>query len=437
LGNASVGGWSHAVVAYGIVSALGYADPAVNVAILLSNPNIPQSRQVATYNLVSHTFSCIEPVAGGNSYDTFYVIEPISMLPTNSWTKNWNPTTGIWWDKYFWLNCSTYWYNIVISDTNVVITSKNLQDYFTSTGDSRTFVEGIQGSCGIEEQDFQVYAIPNDTAFNVIDPSSEQSSIFIARVENESGQPVGYGYILDTTTVQGPLDYTLTPSESGMSISVGSSPLNASVTLISATLNSYSVFQALNVSLHVGETINFTVTDWQTLNSTAFQMVSVLPCKNVVGRGYGLPINVTIMNLSDSPQIYNVSVFKNSTVIGTETKLNIPNGTSATFAFTWNTTGSLYGNFSMGASVESVSYTTQGNCTCAVPVHVGVPGDVSSFAPGVYDGITNMRDVAYLVNLFDARPGLPNWTPNADVDGDGIVNMRDIAIAIHYFNQHE
>jgi hypothetical protein len=48
-----------------------------------------------------------------------------------------------------------------------------------------------------------------------------------------------------------------------------------------------------------------------------------------------------------------------------------------------------------------------------------------------------MKDIAYLVMLFNTKPTSPNWNPNADVDNNGVVNMRDIAIAILNFNLHE
>ena len=65
-----------------------------------------------------------------------------------------------------------------------------------------------------------------------------------------------------------------------------------------------------------------------------------------------------------------------------------------------------------------------------------VPGDVASSTPGVPDGLVNMRDIAYMVSLFNTKPSSPNWNPNADVNGDGVVNMKDIATGVAHFNQH-
>jgi hypothetical protein len=121
--------------------------------------------------------------------------------------------------------------------------------------------------------------------------------------------------------------------------------------------------------------------------------------------------------------------------------LTLAAGDSESQMFEWNTTTSLaYGNYTLKGCADVVAgetNTANNNYTCPIPVHVGVPGDVSGTTPGVYDGITNMKDIAYLVSLFNTRPSSPNWQPNADVNNDGVVNMKDIAIAVAYFNQRE
>ena len=48
-----------------------------------------------------------------------------------------------------------------------------------------------------------------------------------------------------------------------------------------------------------------------------------------------------------------------------------------------------------------------------------------------------MRDIKYIISLFNTTPISPNWNPNADINNDGIVNMRDVQIPILNFNKHE
>jgi peptide/nickel transport system substrate-binding protein len=72
--------------------------------------------------------------------------------------------------------------------------------------------------------------------------------------------------------------------------------------------------------------------------------------------------------------------------------------------------------------------------------------DVSGPLHGVSDGVVNMRDIAYLVDHFNAKPPIagqtigPKWVgvygANGCVDpsGDRVCNLRDIAGCIQHFN---
>ena len=115
-------------------------------------------------------------------------------------------------------------------------------------------------------------------------------------------------------------------------------------------------------------------------------------------------------------------------------------GNAVALNFIWNVSGLVYGNYTIEAAAEPVLDETNvanNNCTCAIPVHVGIAGDVSGQIQGVYDGTANMRDIQYLILYFNTNPSSPNLRPNADINNDGTVNMRDIAIAILNFNKHE
>jgi hypothetical protein len=81
--------------------------------------------------------------------------------------------------------------------------------------------------------------------------------------------------------------------------------------------------------------------------------------------------------------------------------------------------------------------TGDNNYTCGLPVHVGVPGDISGPTVGVCDGKCDMRDINHIIGKFNGKPGDPKWAPNVDVNDDNIINMRDIHIAILNFNRYE
>jgi parallel beta-helix repeat protein len=160
--------------------------------------------------------------------------------------------------------------------------------------------------------------------------------------------------------------------------------------------------------------------------------------KTIIGQGYTGTVNLTLENQGNKIEAFNASVCANSTLIYSESIMLAM--TNQTLSFIWNTTGFAYGNYAINAYVEPLLEeidVADNNCTCSVPIHVGVPGDVSSSTPGVYDKKCDMWDIAYLVSLFNTKPDSSNWNPNADVNNDGTVNMKDIAIAILNFNKHE
>ncbi len=167
--------------------------------------------------------------------------------------------------------------------------------------------------------------------------------------------------------------------------------------------------------------------------------VNLLPQKTVIGQNMALPINGTVVNEGSYTETFSVTLYANETSIELQ-NVTLASGNSKTIAFTWNTSQFHFGNYTLSVYAELLpeeTDTSDNNFTCGTPVHVGVPGDVSSSTPGVYDGVTNMKDIAYLVSLFNTRPNSSNWNPNADVNNDGVCNMKDIAIGVYYFNQHE
>jgi len=168
-------------------------------------------------------------------------------------------------------------------------------------------------------------------------------------------------------------------------------------------------------------------------------VTNVTSAKTIIGQGYGGNVTVTAQYLGDFTENFNVTTYANLTVIGT-LNFDLTSGSTESKLFVWNTTGFTYGNYTLKAAADVVPGETDiedNNYTCPVPVHVGVPGDISGPTQGVYDGTCNMRDIQYLILYFNTNPSSPNWKPNADINNDGTVNMRDITIAILNFNKHE
>jgi parallel beta-helix repeat protein len=160
--------------------------------------------------------------------------------------------------------------------------------------------------------------------------------------------------------------------------------------------------------------------------------------KTIVAKGYNitLSINATILNYDLQTQTSNFSYAMPGASFNEEVTISQRNST--TFNFQLNTTNFSYGYYYVQTSVSPVQNETDlSDNNLTRYIRIVVPGDVSSANQGVPDGTVNMRDIQYMILLFNTKPNSINWNPNADVNNDGTVNMRDIQIAILNFNKHE
>jgi uncharacterized protein (DUF2141 family) len=157
-------------------------------------------------------------------------------------------------------------------------------------------------------------------------------------------------------------------------------------------------------------------------------VTGIVPSKTVVGRGYSLNITVTAADLGNIPEIFNVSVYANTTPIASD-EVTLQRGNSVQITFTWNITALAYGNYTISAyawPVQNETNTGSNNMTGGI-VCVSIPGDING------DGTVNKFDAIILGNAFGATPASPNWNPNADINGDGTVDIYDaIILASHY-----
>jgi len=152
------------------------------------------------------------------------------------------------------------------------------------------------------------------------------------------------------------------------------------------------------------------------------QPLTLDPLKTVVGQGYSLPINVTVMNSANSLETFNVTVLSNATVIGTEENVDVSNGALRTLSFTWNTTGSSLGNYTVNALASSLSASSS--------VVLTIPGDING------DFKVNLQDLVILASAYGSKPGDINWNPNADITGNNAVGLADLVILAQHYGQH-
>jgi outer membrane protein assembly factor BamB len=172
-------------------------------------------------------------------------------------------------------------------------------------------------------------------------------------------------------------------------------------------------------------------------------VTNVTALKTIVGLGYNLNITVTATDLGDCPETFNITVYANTTSIGSQ-NVSLSSGASANIPFIWNTSGFAYDNYTLSAyawPVPNEKNTADNNFTGGL-VNVGLPGDVDG------NGRVNMGDISSLCDGFGATIGpdgnywhkppriLDPFSPNLDIDGNGTINMGDIVTALGNFGQH-
>jgi hypothetical protein len=153
--------------------------------------------------------------------------------------------------------------------------------------------------------------------------------------------------------------------------------------------------------------------------------------KTSVEQGHILHVNVTIANLGNFTENFNLTVYANSTSVAQQV-VTLENESSAVVDFTWNTSGFAVGNYTLSAVADAVpgDVNTLNNVHADGIIAVRLIGDING------DFIVNIRDLALVTRAFGTIAGDPMWNPMADENGDGKINIRDIAIVAKHFGEH-
>jgi len=153
--------------------------------------------------------------------------------------------------------------------------------------------------------------------------------------------------------------------------------------------------------------------------------------KTVVGQGYPLSINVTVENPGFFTEAFNVTVYANATVIGTQTVQYLSSEASATLVFTWNTTGFDKGNYTLSVYAWPVQNETKtvDNTFVGGWVFVTIPGDVDG------DRDVDIYDIVCMCGVYGISQPDPAYDPNCDIDDDGDIDIYDIVVAAMNFGQ--
>jgi len=149
--------------------------------------------------------------------------------------------------------------------------------------------------------------------------------------------------------------------------------------------------------------------------------------------GWHVNITVTVQNMGNYSETFDVKLFSNSQLMYTHHVMNLPTGQETTFTYTWDTSAlQLCTNYTISAEATQVPYeynTANNIFVVDVKFKIRLLGDVND------DGKVDMMDIAIAQVAFGTFPSDPRWNPAADVNMDYRVDLRDIAIIAHNFGK--
>jgi parallel beta-helix repeat protein len=157
-------------------------------------------------------------------------------------------------------------------------------------------------------------------------------------------------------------------------------------------------------------------------------VLNVVTSKTIVGLGYVVRINTTIVNLSYNTETFNMTVYRNTTAINTITGITLTSGNFTTLPTIWNTTGTTKAKYTIKSYATPVPGETEtaDNTFIDGTVQVTKPGDING------DNNVNVLDLIIVASALGTRLGDPEWKPNADIKEDNIINVLDLILIASY-----
>lgn len=204
-----------------------------------------------------------------------------------------------------------------------------------------------------------------------------------------------------------------------MEIGYGSSPLNlnsSAITDPSGNLISHSTTDGLLITV---------------VRDVAVTGIQASPLKLYAGRI--VTMNVTVMNDGNLlNETFNVTAYVDTNVtIGTQTVTALPNGSSVTLTFYWDTTGqpqcSKHTLSGVASFVPYEANTTNNVLVSSSQITIKILGDING------DGKVDLTDLVILAQAYNSKVGDINYNSEADFNNDGKVNLIDlVTLAVHY-----
>ena len=188
----------------------------------------------------------------------------------------------------------------------------------------------------------------------------------------------------------------------------------------------YSTTGTFNVTLTVLDSEELTDSTWRLVRIEVFHDIAVtgatvFPNTTYVGRTVN--ITVTVNNLGETTEIFDLKVYYDENLIETK-NVTLATGENVTLVYIWTTEGTVpCHNYIIRAEASANPYEKDiaNNMFIAGEVKIITLADLDG------DGKIDMKDIAIAARAFGTHPGDSRWNPTADLDGNSNVDMRDIA----------
>jgi len=165
-------------------------------------------------------------------------------------------------------------------------------------------------------------------------------------------------------------------------------------------------------------------------------VIEIIPQYTEIYKGWIIKVNVTVANLGDIPESFNVSLFCNGNEVGKQEVINLGSNMTTVITFTLKTAEYIWmepcHNYTLKAVASTVPYEL--NITNNVlengKIHIKLMGDING------DKFVDARDAIIIGASFGSHIGDPRWNPNADLNQDGYINAKDVILLGMNFGAH-
>jgi parallel beta-helix repeat protein len=168
--------------------------------------------------------------------------------------------------------------------------------------------------------------------------------------------------------------------------------------------------------------------------------------KNIVCQGYCLRINVTVANVGDFAETFNVTLYAGAMMVTNLTFSSMPSNTFMTYTFIWNTTGFAKGNYTIKAVADTVinETNTEDNNFTGSWALISMVGDLTGKTANVWDFVPDDKvdgsDLIVVAKCFGSSPTTPpptKWNANCDITNDNIVDGSDLIIVSRHYGEKD